>query len=313
MEQDWKPNKGETQVMATGRAKYRRITDLYVTGTELVLKDGSVMWLQVLNPYEMDETRHDAQVARARMVMALKGPEGGDERDKVEGVFRALGRNGAIEQMAEVFETEVLSKVVDRINSDPDWKERISIMDRSQEILARPAEDPENELLERINREYLDEVARMQKEERDGRVHDLKRLDESGLLDEFIEVYQNRRGGEVARLEYELTEAWFATRVCDAVQREDGTWDHTPCNQHRQRVFETKSELRELPEELQRAIFDKLSKLNMTVWQAKNADRPGSSSDSSPRPSAVEESTPSTSIGTPDGVPGTSAPPSTTP
>ncbi len=58
--------------MALTRAKYRRVP-LYTVGTELVLKDGTVLWLQVMNPFERDEAQRDAQLARTRLVMALKG------------------------------------------------------------------------------------------------------------------------------------------------------------------------------------------------------------------------------------------------
>ncbi len=57
--------------MALTRAKYRRVPEPYTVGTELVLKDGVVLWLQVMNPFERDEAQRDAQLARTRLVMAL--------------------------------------------------------------------------------------------------------------------------------------------------------------------------------------------------------------------------------------------------
>jgi len=104
------------------RKKYRRTTDLYVEGREWVLKDGTVIWLQVMNPFELEEARHDAQVARGRIAMALKGPEGGDERDKVVSQFYADGRDFAINRLAEAKAGMALPKVVDGLHDDPEWK-----------------------------------------------------------------------------------------------------------------------------------------------------------------------------------------------
>jgi hypothetical protein len=268
--------------MATGRAKYKRVTDLYVQGTEHVLKDGNVMWLQVLNPFEADEARHDAQVARSRLTLAIK-EHGGEELDKVRGQFVRYGAPAIIELLAEHVGTVAMYKAVDDLRNDPDWKERLEIADRSEEILALPQEDSERKLLNEINRAYLEELQVRANEARDSRRETLERLDLKDLKQEYTDYYLDERGQVVALAEHTVTEVWYAARVCEGVKN-DEEWDHGACD-HTVRVWDEKREVRILPEDLMEDLHNALLDLSMSVREAKNSDRQGSSSDSSPLPS----------------------------
>jgi hypothetical protein len=225
--------------MAANRSKYKRLPDLYVVGKELVFKEDVVMWLQALNPFQMDEARHDAQVARSRIVMALKSEHGSDERSKVTASLFEDGRDAAVLRLVEAKVGEKILEVVAAIQNDPDWKERLEIQERADDIRATPKD-----------------------------------------------------------------EAWYGSRVCDGKLSEAG-WDHSGCDHHQMLAFDSKAEVRELPEDIQQMIADGLRELNMTVREAKNSLRQGSSSESSPLPSAPAASTPSTQDATPVGVPGT--------
>lgn len=298
--------------MALSREKYRRIPDLYTAGTELVLQEGTVMYMAVLNPLERDEAQHDAQVARARLIMALKSEHGSDERVKVEAAFFTDGRDKAIERLVAVRVQEHVVESVSAIQSDPDWIEKLEVMQRSEDLLARVPEDAERKLLEQINREYLEEFGRRQGDEQaflEGKFGD---LDDAGLIEEYVEMYVERRGNDVALAEYNLTEVWYAARVCEGVQIGPGQWDHDGCEHHQLRVYEAKAEVRSLPEDLQNLMGEAMITLNMSVRDARFSDRQGSSSDSSPLPSAPAASTASTQTETPAELPGPSTPPSGT-
>jgi hypothetical protein len=78
--------------------------------------------------------------------------------------------------------------------------------------------------------------------------------------------------------------------------REDGSWDHEPCDGHQVQVYESKAELRQQPEELQDLITDALKALNMSAHDARFSARLQSSSESSPQPSKAEASTPSSPV-----------------
>lgn len=283
--------------MTLSRSKYRRIPDLYTEGVEVELRDGNVMWLQVLNPFEMDEARHDGQVARSRIVMALKD-FGSDELGKVKATFWTHGNDLAIQNLLEDQSTDFLVKATDAIANDPDWKERLELAERQEDILAKPETDPERELLEKINRDYIETVEKILSEEREYMELKYKQLSEEQLIEEYVKLYVERRGTELGMAEHRLTEIWYGARACEGKKSDDG-WNHEACEGHKVKVFETKIEVRDLPEELQQLLFAAMQTLNMTVREAKNLDSQPSSSESSPAPSAEAAST----VSIPDEIP----------
>lgn len=290
--------------MALSRSKYRRIPDLYVQGTEVELKDGTTMWMQTLNPFEMDEARHDAQVARSRIVLALK-EFGSDELAKVKATLLTQGRERAIDTLVDDQAADILVKATETIANDPDWKERLELAERQEEILARPESDEERKLLMKINEEYVRDVEKIIADEREYMALKYSSLTDEEMLEEYCRLYIDRRGTELAVAEHRLTEVWYAARCCEGVKGEDGEWSHDACEGHVLKVFETKGEIVTLPEDLQQLLFGTMAALNMTVREAKNSDRQSSSSESSPQPSAEEASTASTQDETPSVAPGT--------
>lgn len=291
--------------MPLSRSKYKRVTDLYTDGVEVELKNGDYLWLQVLNPFEMDEARHDGQVARSRIIMALK-EFGSDELAKVKATFWVHGRERAIDNLVDDQAGDILVKATDAIANDPDWKERLELAERSEDIMSKPETDEERQLLEKINRDYVAEVEKFIGDEREYLSLKYVNLSDDELIEEYTRLYVDRRGTELGVAEHRLTELWFGARCCEAVKAEDGSITHDACEGHAVRVFETKSEVRDLPDELQSLLFGTMQALNMTVREAKNSDRQPSSSESSPQPSAEVASTASIPDETPDSAPGTS-------
>ncbi len=290
--------------MALSRAKYKRLPDLYVQGTEVVLSDGSVMWLQVLNPFQADEARHDAQVARSRLIMALK-EHGGDEMAFIEAQLWQDGIEGARKRVVESKSGDLLIKVVEEVRNDPEWTDRLEIMNRTEEE-DRPLEEAERALLTKIQGEYVQTVQDRMADEQAFVVEQFKDADEQTLKDEYARLYIDRRGADLATAEYRVVELWYGARACEGKRLDDGSWDHAACEGHQVQVFETKAEVRTLPEELAQLLGEAYTQLSMSIRDAKDLARPASSSDSSRRPGAEEESMPSTPVETPSRAPGTS-------
>lgn len=297
--------------MALSRAKYKRLPELYVAGTEVVLKDGAVMWLQVLNPFQADEARHDAQVARSRLVMALK-EHGGDEMAFIESTLWTDGVEGARKRVVDSKSGESLLKVVDEIRNDPDWSEKLEIINRTDED-ERPLEPAEKTLLSKYQAEYVALVQKRLSEEEDYLTAQFADADEDTLRQEYIRLYIERRGNDLATAEFRVTEIWYGARVCEGVQMEDGSWNHDACEGHQVQVFETKAEVRALPEDLSEMLGESFSSLSMSLRDARDLARLASSSGSSRQPNEGAASTPSTPAATPDSAPGTSLQPSLTP
>lgn len=296
------------------RSKYKKLTDLYTPGTEVVFEDGTVMWLQVMNPFEVDDARKDAQAARGRLTNALK-MVGSQDFDAVMGSFLARGREKAIDDLVNAKSLEWYLKAQQDIEVDPDWKERMAIIERtSEENVALGLEPEEKEYLATINNEWLAEIEKRLRDEQDYQRGHWERMNEAELMDEYREVYLDRRGNDLAVREYNLTEMFYGCRVCDAAPDEDGRFTstaHQACN-HKERVFESKEEVRELPEEMLGLIRMGFDALAMSVRDARFSHRQGSSSDSSPLPSEEAASTLSIPDATPESAPGTSPQPSLT-
>lgn len=282
------------------RSKYRRLPDLYIRGKELVFKDEDdadvVMWLQVLNPFESQECRNDAQTARARLVMALRD-EGSREHDQLRGQYLQRGTEAAIEDLLTAKQAVWFIEATHAVEVDPEWAERMEVMRGTDIAPAEPISDDERSLLAKLNTEYMTEVSKRVNDERDYYRESLQRMDEAGLLLEYVDVWVSRRGDNIALIEYNLSEVAYGTRICDAVPDDEGQFSkasHAGCN-HVERVYESRDEVRTLPEEMQRMLREAFDDLAMSARDAKNLGSKATSSDSSPVPAQQEDSTVSTS------------------
>lgn len=283
--------------------RFRRLTELFVNGKAVPMPDGTHLWVQVVNSFERDEAISDAQVARARIVLALKGD--GKERIKVEGRLAEIGKDAMAGDLARAKAEMKTGDFADEMRVDPEWKERMDIALRTDfNTAAKPATDEETTLMAKINAEILAEFAKREDDECSFLERSYERMSDEEFIDVWVEEWLDRRGSDLATAEYRLTELWYATRYCDASGPE-GALDHTACEGHRVPVFESKADARSAPQELQELLRAALDELNLAGRDPKDSDSPPNSSDSSPQPSAAEASSPSTSTETPATVPGT--------
>lgn len=298
--------------------RFRRLTDLFVNGKAMTLPalpDGRAtgyLWIQVINSYERDECLSDAQVARSRLVLALK--DDGDERLKMEARIAEIGRDKLSEQLADLRVNAKIGEIAAEVRADPEWRERVEMVLRTNDDEgAIPPTDEEMRVQTRINAEVLEEMARREDLERSYLKRSFARLSDDEFLDEWVKEWIDRRGTTRASAEYKLTEVWYATRWCEAQPTEDGELDHSRCEGHRTRVFETKADARAADDDLIEMIKDVLADLNIGGQDPKGSGKPTSSSGSSPTPSEAEASAPSTPTATPSAPPGPSSTPSPTP
>jgi hypothetical protein len=279
-------------------SRFRRLTDLFVNGRPVALTDGTYLWVQALNSYQRDECVSDAQVARSRLVMALR--EKGSERLKIEGKYYETGRDDMIRDLATHRATAKMGSYIEEMRADPDWKERMEILMRTDESdTATPLTHEEISLLATINQAIMDELNRRESEEVAFLIQSFAKLEDAEIIDEWTEDWLENRGSEIAQGEYRLTEIWYATRWCAAVPIGSDDLDHSPCDGHQQKVFETRQHVREVGTELTTLILDALNALNVVGSDPKDSDSQESSSRSSPTRSEAEESKDSTSVATP--------------
>ena len=291
------------------RSKYRKLEDLYVEGTELELEDDLVIYLKPLNGLQQEEARSHAQAARSRLVLALRDDES-DEQAKLDAKFAVDGRDSVIEQLSYGEANMELPKIMQRVRDSEEWSEKMDMVEQHEELPEATAD--EERVVAEVNRGYLEEVAAQLETETEHSKMRLERMDEDALKERFREFWIERRGGSAAMDAYQVTEFMYAARACDGKKGEDG-WDHSACDSHRERVWETREDIRGLPERLHGELSTAMELLDMSVREGKDSGSRQSSSGSSLSTSVPEESTPSTPVETSEKPPGSSSSPSTTP
>lgn len=254
-------------------SKYKKITDLFVVGTEVVLgadDDGKavVAWLQALNPFELDQVRSRAHGVRGRVVLALE-EHGSDELSRYEAAVRERGDAGIVEQILDMRDSELTVNAVAEVNSDPEWQERLNIVEEAEQEGAAPLTAEEKQVVTDINRDYLAEIQKIHELEQERLRGRLEAADREDLVDEFKELWITQRGNERAMAEYVIAEIAFAARECDAVKDEDGKWDHAACGGHAKRIWDTIEEVRDLPAQVQQRMAVAMRSLNLSQQEAK--------------------------------------------
>lgn len=288
----------------TMKQRYRRLTDLFVTGKAVRMPDGTHLWIQAVNDFERDEALNDAQVTRARIILALKSD--GGERVKVMGRLAEIGRDRMIEELVTSRLEMKAGEFVEEVRADPEWAERMEIILKTDwDSSATSATPEETAYLVKINSEVITELTLREGNERDFQIRRLERMSDEDLVDEWVEQWLERRGADRATAEYRLTELAFATRFCAATLDSEGQLDHNRCEGHRERVFDTKNEARSMPNQLQALLRTALDEINVAGRDPKGSASKQDSSASPPPPSGQAASTPSTSTASPATPPGT--------
>lgn len=274
------------------RSKYTRATQIFSEGTELVIEDDLVIWLQALNPFEQQDARDAAATARSRLVLALN-EHGSDELARYESTLSSMEKAELVDFLVGSKQGEVLLEVTDAIEHDPEWSERMAILEQQDDILAMPESAEERKLLDTYGQEYVAEVTSRVDYELKLLAQRFEKMTDEERRAEFRRVWIERRGGERGIEEYRLKEHFYTARVCEAIKAPDGTFDHSECD-HRQRVWVSEEEVRHLPAGLREALDERLRELAMAPKGRSGSGSLQPSSASSATPSAGVGSTPST-------------------
>ncbi len=145
-------------------ARFKKLSDLYVKKLRVDLPEGTDIYVRAINSFERDECLDAAQIARSRLVMALK--DSGEERLKVEARFEELGEQAIRDELAEVTTDDKTNSLINAIRDDPDWAERLAILERSDfSDSAHEPEQAEKDLIDKPNQEVFDELDRRHAEE----------------------------------------------------------------------------------------------------------------------------------------------------
>lgn len=288
----------------------RRVTDLFIEGTELNLgpdPDGKpvVLWVQKLNSFEVEEARRDGVAQRGLRLLELSDPEGPELKSTLHAVAKMADhelRRARVDQQAD----EIYLTVMNDIEAEDEWVEKLAVLRRLPTLLddaQAPADDPRRQQLIELNTDYLKAIRdRLQKAEKDA-LRDLEDVSRKDLEQDFVEAWRQRLTLDDFMAERRKTEIWLAMRECHAAIADDGTYDHAGCD-HSRRIVNERHQVHSLPEGLLERVIAVLDGITVPGRESGNSGAPASSSGSSEPTSAAEEtSAPSTQEATSPGAP----------
>ena len=283
--------------------RLRRGTDLFVEGDALFLgmDDGHkpvLIWVNKLNSFEAEEARRDGLARRGERVLQLSKPDN-PERLALQASLDLWSMQQLAEARANQQAEEIYLNVVNDIEADPEWAEKIALIRRLPSLLEDqqvPDDDQRRKDLDEIRTGYLNQLRVRQEQAQQQRLNELLEVDRETLQKEFFEGWMNRASLDAYMEEKQVTELFYAMRDCVATEkgREETTgkilWDHSDCN-HSSRLCNERSDVRSLPEQIIEKVIEALENITVPLRDSGNSDAPASSSASSEQPSKEEAST----------------------
>jgi hypothetical protein len=286
-----------------------RLTQLFAEGKELVLTPGSgdpvVLWIAKLNAFEEEQANQAGRVARARLINAIR-EIGTPEWDWLQAQKGDTVSVAMVEAIVQSKESELFVKALNDLRADPDWRERLEIMDQSDEDTLKGIELAAHDKLKAEHAgELLDRHDQRKKDLRE----ELSHLDRPNLEEQYEQAFLNEQGMAAFGLERARQHIYLCMRSCEAGVPDDypddnARWDHSACD-HQLRYLASPDEVAHLPQSVREKVEDAYNEISLAPSMARFTDALESSSES-PERSATE------AVSTPSGPAGTSAGPVTT-
>lgn len=273
--------------------KRAKLTQLFDQGVELVLSAGVVVWVSKLNSFMVEECNHQGRVASARRKAAIR-EIGSPEYELFLAEAEKLDKDQIVKALVGAKQNEHLFEVFADLRSDDEWREKVEVIEHSDEQLAgRPDDDPEKAYLTKLALDYSAEIQRRLSQIEDDYTKELSDLGTPELKERYQEQYLDARGGEAwsrMRRQYEI---YLCLRDCEAEQPPDGErWDHSRCD-HSKRMLDEPSDVNSLPDDALTRVRETYEALMVPQDLARFTDGPASSSASSGPVSSAGDSKPS--------------------
>jgi hypothetical protein len=276
--------------MANARA--RRITDLFVEGTELLLDDETpptIVWLKKLNVFEEQECRLDGQAARSDKLLELRGEDNREMRIARATVEDDWDTDDLINTLVNNKMAEFYGLAKDDVDGSDEWKEHREYLARFGGLLEDdPARTPEatKRLLEMQNEYSQAIIGKLKERSDDYRVSLTREHSDDERAELYYKMVRDRLAMDAFGRQRRITEVWYVVRDCNATVQDDlGTWDHSGCKH--EMLFD-RSEISSLPAALFEKLTAAIDQLQVPTVTAGNSAAPTSSSDSSERSSVPE-------------------------
>jgi len=277
----------------------KRITDLFVEGTELNLGDDEagtpvLVWVNKLNSFEDEDARHDGLAARTERLLELT-PDHPDIQ-MITMQMAAWDMDKLVQQTAQQKYDEDYLAAMDDIDSVEEWREKLEYLRRGGALhddAGLPEGDPRRESYEKAQAEYFTSMTAMAEKRQADRRKELADLSRGELEETFVDLLKTRLAMEAFLEERRVTEIYFAARDCVGTRTGPNEFEHSQCD-HRNRLLSDRKEVRQLPSDVITRIVNTITAVTVDRRTAGNLDAPVTSSESLEQPKQEEESTPST-------------------
>lgn len=271
-----------------------RLTQLFAEGAELVLDppgggDPVVIWVAKLNSFEEEQASQAGRIARARLINAIR-EIGTPEYEWMQAQKGDTVSAAMVEVIVQAKESELFIKAINDLRSDPEWRERLEIMDHSDETQLKGIE---LEAHERLKADYTEALLERHDERKAELREELAALSRVNLEEQYELAFLNEQGMAAFGLERGRQHLYLCMRSCEATPPPPGGhWDHSRCD-HQRFYLANVDEAQKLPQSVREKVEDKYNEISLPPSVARFMDALASSSES-PEPSAAEAaSTPS--------------------
>lgn len=277
-----------------------RLTQLFLEGTELVLPlpqvPGSpkpepiVLWIAKLNAFEEEQANQAGRVARARLINAIR-EVGSDEWEVVQAQKGDALTSAMIMSIVQSKESELFLKAMSEMRSDEAWREKLEIMDQSDEAELTGIE---LEAHKKMRVEHTEALLDLHKQKMDDLAHELGEMTREDVEEHFENAFLAEQGMAVFGMERARQHLYLCMRSCAATvpAGDNARWDHSSCD-HQLMYLASVQEASRLPQAIRDKVEDAYASISMPPSVARFTDALASSSES-PEPSVkVEDSTPS--------------------
>jgi hypothetical protein len=243
----------------------RRLSDLYVVGTEVTFDDGEgdpiVVYVRKLNPIEHETALRNANAARSR-TMSVVNDRASDAFNDIYSDMLDLDRESMVAYLSEEERANRAQVVEAQLAQEGEWAEDNYLQGLqdawSDGLMEAYAKDPEDEDAKHVFaelRRFTDAVEAEVQAHVDNFIDDLEEVSDDALREQCLSKVINVRANG----------AWFTefrrSQIALAVREKD----------RKTRYFETRSEIDDLPHEVYRRLIEAYQLVSVDPIEGKDS------------------------------------------
>lgn len=228
-----------------------------IVGPEAESLDDMKIWVSPPSPLQREMAVREAQAHRARLMIEARKSEDSPSWLTIRAFIASLGTDELIDYVLNLDEGEYVSQARRDVLQQKDWDDFNALRDamRQYEEAGSPADDPEWEPLLERDREFGRQVDARTDEIREDARDGYKLMPRAKVEEKAIDKRIEQAGSAAFVNAYE---EWMLFYAC----RDDE--DHSAL------YFESKDEIKSLPQEVQDALALKLTTFITNASEAKN-------------------------------------------